>query len=420
MSRHTLPIVLFLLAGFLSVELHAQDVGETVGELESRREGLQRQIAETESLLSRAKSDTRSQLNSLTTLSSQIEERRRYISLLEGEVARLEQEIGALNRQLEQLQRDLAEKRDQYAASVRHMRRNSSVEDKLLFVFSADNLAKIYRRARYVREYATFRRLQGEEILKKQAEVEKKQDELTKAKTEKEQLLREREAERDKLMEREKEKRRLVDGLKKKQQSLQSTIAQKRREADRLNSRIDRLIAEELERQRRAAAAAVTETETGATVETGSAPLNAEKKDLALSGSFASNRGRLPIPITGAYLITGHYGQYEVEGLKNVKLDSKGIDIQGHPGAQARAVFDGRVAAVFKLNGLFNVLVRHGQYISVYCNLSSATVKMGDEVKTRQSLGPIFSDKNDGGRTVLHFQLRKEKEKLNPEAWLAK
>lgn len=142
------------------------------------------------------------------------------------------------------------------------------------------------------------------------------------------------------------------------------------------------------------------------------------KADRELSGNFANNRGKLAMPITGAYIITSHYGQYSVEGLRNVKLDNKGIDIQGKPGAQARAIFNGKVAAVFKLNGLFNILVRHGNYISVYCNLSSASVKQGDDVATKQTLGQIFSDGADNGRTVLHFQLRKEKEKLNPEPWL--
>lgn len=102
-----------------------------------------------------------------------------------------------------------------------------------------------------------------------------------------------------------------------------------------------------------------------------------DKADRELSGSFVNNRGKLPIPITGPYIITSRYGQYSVEGLRNVKLDNKGIDIQGKPGAQARAIFDGKVAAVFQLNGLFNILIRHGNYISVYCNLASASVKTG-------------------------------------------
>ena len=124
------------------------------------------------------------------------------------------------------------------------------------------------------------------------------------------------------------------------------------------------------------------------------------------------------MPITGPYIITSHYGAYAVEGLRNVKLDNKGIDIQGRPGAQARAIFDGKVAAVFQLNGLFNVLIRHGSYISVYCNLSSASVKTGENVTTKQTIGHVFSDGSDDGRTVLHFQLRHEKEKLNPESWI--
>ena len=117
-----------------------------------------------------------------------------------------------------------------------------------------------------------------------------------------------------------------------------------------------------------------------------SSAFSMSKADVALSSDFASNRGKLPMPITGSYIIVSHYGQYTVEGLRNVKLDNKGIDIQGQKGAQARAIFNGKVAAVFKLNGLFNVLVRHGAYISVYCNLSSVNVKQGDTVVTKQEL----------------------------------
>ena len=179
------------------------------------------------------------------------------------------------------------------------------------------------------------------------------------------------------------------------------------------------------EEARREAAARKKAGEKTATASTSAKPkaqpldtYSMSKADRELSGNFANNRGKLPMPITGAYIITSHYGQYSVEGLRNVKLDNKGIDIQGKPGAQARAIFNGKVAAVFKLNGLFNILVRHGNYISVYCNLSSASVKQGDDVTTKQTLGQIFSDGADNGRTVLHFQLRKEKEKLNPEPWL--
>ena len=138
--------------------------------------------------------------------------------------------------------------------------------------------------------------------------------------------------------------------------------------------------------------------------------------DRKLSGSFEKNKGKLPIPITGPYIIVSRYGQYGVDGLKNVVLDNKGIDIKGQKGAKARAIFDGEVSAVFQYNGLSNVLVRHGQYISVYCNLSSVSVTKGKKVGTRDVIGYIGTDSS--GNTILHFQLRKETSKLNPESWL--
>jgi septal ring factor EnvC (AmiA/AmiB activator) len=145
---------------------------------------------------------------------------------------------------------------------------------------------------------------------------------------------------------------------------------------------------------------------------------NLDETDRTFSQNFASQRGKLPMPLTGTSIIVSRYGEYDVKGLRGVTLDNKGIDIQGQPGAHARAVFDGKVATIFTLNGLLNILIRHGNYISVYCNLSSTSVKQGDDVKAEQTIGRIFSDHADNNRTILHFQLRVEKEKLNPELWL--
>lgn len=422
----------------LAIPLLAQS-NKLIKELENRRGALQKQIAESETLLVNTRKDVGSQLSGLAALTGQIEERKRYILAINNDVEAIERELGVLGRQLVRLQNDLKDKKQKYESSVQYLYKNRSIEEKLMFIFSARTLAQTYRRMRYVREYATYQRLQGEEILKKQEQVNRKQAELRQVKAAKEGLLKEREAEKARLEVQEKEKKMLVANLRKKQRGLQDEIGKKRREADRLNARIDRLIAEEIEKARkraeeearREAAARKKADEKGGKSEKSAAsstsskpkatPLETysmSKADRELSGNFANNRGKLPMPLTGAYIIVSHYGQYAVEGLRNVKLDNKGIDIQGRPGAQARAIFDGKVAAVFRLNGLFNILIRHGNYISVYCNLSSASVKQGDNVTTKQTLGEIFSDGADGGRTVLHFQLRKEKEKLNPEPWL--
>ena len=410
-----------------------------IKELESKRGALQKQIAESETLLNTTKKDVGSQLNGLAALTGQIEERKRYILAINNDMETIDRELSKLERQLVRFENDLKDKKKKYESSVQYLYKNRSVQDKLLFILSAKTLSQTYRRLRYVREYADYQRLQGEEILKKQEQVNQKKTELQQVKKAKASLLKEREVEKEKLEVQEKEKRTLVANLQKKQRGLQNELNKKRKEANQLNARIDRLIAEEIEKARKRAAeearkeaaarkkAAAKETKSAANSSSEkattkkAAPLETytmDKADRELSGSFVSNRGKLPMPITGPYIITSRYGQYSVEGLRNVKLDNKGIDIQGKPGAQARAIFNGKVAAVFQLNGLFNILIRHGNYISVYCNLSSASVKTGDTVTTRQVLGQVFSDGADNGRTVLHFQLRKEKEKLNPEPWL--
>ena len=428
-----MKLLLFFFLLLLPVSPLFAQSNKLIKELESKRGALQKQIVESETLLITTKKDVGSQLKGLAALTGQIEERRRYILTINNDVESIERELSSLGRQLTRLQRDLKDKKKKYESSVQYLYKNRSIEEKLMFIFSAKSLAQTYRRMRYVREYATYQRLQGEEVLKKQEQLNRKKAELQQVKAAKEGLLKEREEEKVKLEAQEKEQKLLVANLKKKQRGLQNELNKKRREANQLNARIDRLIAEEIEKARkraaeearREAAARKKAGEKTATASTSAKPkaqpldtYSMSKADRELSGNFANNRGKLPMPITGAYIITSHYGQYSVEGLRNVKLDNKGIAIQGKPGAQARAIFNGKVAAVFKLNGLFNILVRHGNYISVYCNLSSALVKQGDDVTTKQTLGQIFSDGADNGRTVLHFQLRKEKEKLNPEPWL--
>lgn len=414
----------------LLLPLMAQS-NKLIKELESKRGALQKQIAESESLLQTTTKNVGSQLKGLAALTGQIEERKRYILAINSDMDAIDRELVSLERQLNQLQKELKDKKTKYAASVNYLYRNHTIQDKLLFIFSAQTLEQTYRRLRYVREYASYQRMQGEEIQKKQKQINDKRAELTEARKAKENLLKERENEKTTLERQEKEQKALVDSLRKKQRSLQSEINKKRKEANQLNARIDRLIAEEIEKARKraeeearreaAARKKAEKTESPSATKPKAEPLEAytmNKADRELSGSFASNRGKLPVPVTGPYIITSHYGEYTVPGLRGVKLNNKGIDIQAKPGAQARAVFNGKVAAVFQLNGLFNILVRHGAYISVYCNLSTASVKADDTVKTGQTLGTIFSDGADGGRTVLHFQLRREKEKLNPEPWL--
>ena len=426
-------IFLLCLTCLFLLDASAQ-TNKKIQELENQRNELQQQIAESETLLRSTKKDVKSQLDNLALINGQIADRKKYIGAIERDVQSLNGEINTLQRQLNSLQRELKDKKKKYEASVQYMYRNKSIQEKLMFIFSAENLSQTYRRLRYVREYADFQRLQAVEIERKQKQVEAKKAELELTRAAKEKLLKESEDEKKKLEKQEKEKQTILNGLKRKQRNIQSEINKKRRTADKLNARIDRLIEEEIEKARKRAEeqarkegkaegnkgkakpdpkpAASTKPATKGTVD----KFRMNTEDRQLSGSFEKNKGILPMPITGPYVIVGRYGQYAV--TKNVRLDNKGIDIRGKEGAKARAVFDGEVSAIFQYNGLNNVLIRHGNYISVYCNLSTVSVAKGTKVKTRQEIGTVQKDAS--GNPVLHFQLRKETAKLNPEVWLGR
>ena len=419
-------IFLFLLTCLWWVQIDAQSTTK-IKELESQRNELQQQIAESETLLRSTKKDVKSQLDNLALLTGQIDERKKFIVSMEKDMKVLNDEIYRLNRQLKALQKELKDKKDKYEASVQYLYRNKSIQEKLMFIFSADNLSQTYRRLRYVKEYANFQRLQGIEIERKQKQVNAKKKEVQTTRAAKEKLLKQSQEERQKLEKQEKERQTLLNGLRKKQKGIQNEINKKKRSEQKLNAQIDRLIEAEIEKARKRAAEEarqkakkegkpVPKQQTTKKGKVDQFQMNNE--DRRLSGSFEKNRGILPMPITGPYVIVSRYGQHQVSGLRNVKLDNKGIDIRGKDGAKARAIFDGEVSAIFKYNGLSNVLIRHGNYISVYCNLSSVSVKKGDKVSTKQSIGAIKKDAS--GNVVLHFQLRKETTKLNPEVWLGR
>ena len=428
--KRMIGIVLTVL---VSVSLCAQST-KKIRELEKQHAALQKQISDSESLLQSTKQDVKSQLDNLAVLSGQITDRKQYIETIEKDVQVIQKEISRLKTELNTLERELAEKKKKYEKSVMYMYKNKSVQEKLMFIFSADNLSQMYRRMRYVREYADYQRRQGKEVQRKQYQVSEKQKSLLASRNAKENMLKQGEAEKLKLEAQEKERKALLSALQKKQWEIQHEIKEKRRSANRLNAEIDRLIEMEIEaarkrkeaearrkaeterKQKEAQKETLAENKKAAAPESKVEVYKTDNEDRRLSDVFEKNKGKLPMPITGAYAIVGHYGKYQVKGLRNVRLDNKGIDIKGKEGAQARVIFDGEVSAIFQYNGLANVLVRHGSYISVYCNLSSVLVKKGSVLKTKDVIGQVHTDAT--GNTVLHFQLRKETAKLNPELWL--
>lgn len=442
--------------------------------LKNERAQIKKQIAAQQQKLRKNERDVKKRLQNLMVINTEIADKRRTIDTIRRDITHLDGNITQLNGQLIDLNKELNDRKQKYVKSMRYMHRNRSIQSQLMFIFSAKNFSQMYRRMRFMREYASYQKAQGEEVKAKQAEINQKHKELTATKRQKSNLLYKGEEEKRNLEGKQVEQQNVVNSLQKQQKTIQGIIAAQQKRDAALNAQIDRLVAIEVEKARQRAIAEAKrkaaeeakrleaerkrkaeelarkkaelarkqkeaeaarrkaeeernqeernaiaeakklEREVEEAKKEQSKPLvyNLDSEDRRISGSFESNRGRLPMPITGSYRIVSHFGQYNVEGLKNVRLDNKGINILGSPGAKARSIFDGEVSAVFSMGGVNGVMVRHGSYISVYCNLSSVSVHRGQKVTARQVLGTVGQD------NILQFQLRKERAKLNPEAWV--
>lgn len=444
--------------------------------LKNERAQIKKQIVAQQQKLRKNERDVKERLKNLMVINSEIADKRRTIDTIRRDITHLDGNITKLNSQLDVLGKELNDRKQKYVKSMRYMHRNRSIQSQLMFIFSAKNFSQMYRRMRFIREYASYQRAQGEEVKTKQAEVTEKHQQLTATKKQKSNLLYKGEQERRSLEGKQVEQQKVVNTLQKQQKTIQGIIAQQQKRDAAINAQIDRLVAIEVEKARQRAIAEAKrkaaeeakraeaerkrkaeelarkqaelarkqkeaeaakrkaeeqrneedrkaiaeakklEREVEVAKKEQAKPLiyNLDSEDRRISGSFESNRGRLPMPITGGYRIVSHFGQYNVEGLNNVRLDNKGINILGSAGAKARSIFDGEVSAVFSMGGVTGVMVRHGSYISVYCNLSSVSVHRGQKVSARQVLGSVGQD------NILQFQLRKERAKLNPEAWLGR
>ncbi len=403
----------------------AAQQSDAVRQLEKERKAALEEIELTNQLLSAADSSAKSSLNRLNLLSQQIESRKKVISILTQETAEIDRRMSEMQQEIDGLQKELDEKKSNYEKSVQGLYQRKGSLDKLLFILSAGDFAQSLRRMRYLKEYAAWQRMQAASIVDKQKEISLKKGELEKTRAEKQALLAKREEENRLLMSEEANQQKEIDQLNKKRRTLQAQLRQKQQQAEALNRQIEKLIAEEIaraeaaERERRKQEEVKKKSESEERVAESKGGYAMTKAERQLSGSFASNKGRLPYPVTGRHTVVATFGEQQHQQLKYVRTNNNGIDIQTSPGADARSVFDGTVTRVFTLPGFNNsIIVRHGNYLTVYSNLSQVYVKAGDKVSTRQALGRIYSDPEDGNATILHFQLWKEKVKQNPLPWL--
>lgn len=414
-------MVALLLLGAMPLGMAAQQKSKEVQQLEQKRKKLQEDIARVDRQLQRTATSAKEQLQQLTLLEGQIKSRQVVIEALGSEIKETDSRLYQLEQEISKLQAQFDKRQEGYVESLRALQRGSSVKDQLLFILAADDFAQGLRRARYLKEYATWQRQEGEKLRELRQELDRQKGELEQQRQQKASLLQDREQEQ-RSIESDKSKVAIkVKELKGQEGKLRKELAERKRQAQALNRQIEAQIAKEIreaeEARRKAEAAKQGKAPRRKAATQGGYAMTEE--ETKLSSNFADNRGKLPWPISGSGRIVGRYGVQQHSGLRHVQVENNGIDIQGEAGAEARAIFDGVVTTIFALEGYNNsVIVRHGNYLTVYSNLTSVYVTKGSKVKTGQALGKIFADPELGGATQLHFQVWKERTKLNPEQWI--
>lgn len=415
-------ILSYIIASNFFILVYGQS-NPKVKEMESQRTKLEQEISASQRLLSSTQKDVEGQLAQLSALTAQIKKQRQFVDQLDADIRIINNELERIEAQLVTLQTELNRCREHYAQALRLMTHKNTFENQLMFLFSAESFNQMIRRMRYLREYSTFQQKQGEKLIEQQRELDNKRTELENTREEKQKLLTKRIEEKKRLDQQQSEQKKIVNSLKSKQREIRNRIAKQQRERDKLNKEIERIIEAEIAAQEKAQRKKGNTPDQSTSTNKSSKQIpvyresTSEKK---LSGSFESNKGRLPVPITGPYLVTSHYGVNYVEGMKNVKYNNHGIDIRGQQNCHARAVFDGTISCIFEhpqIQGSYIVMIRHGQYISAYFNLTALNVKTGDKVKANEPLGLIRPDAS--GNYTMPFQLRKGTQSLDPESWIS-
>jgi septal ring factor EnvC (AmiA/AmiB activator) len=388
---------------------------------------LQKEISTANQLLKKTKKDKEMTLNEVNLLDKKIKQRENLIKAYNQQIAVLDEEINTGQSNIKSLNSDLKKLRKEYAKMIVFANKNRSHYDMLGFVFASKDFNQAFRRLRYIREFNEARKVKIDQIVSTERRINDEVEASQKAREEQAAMLKDEKAQQEALQKEKKDLNGQVAKLKKKEGSIQQDIKNKQQQAKKLQKAIDDIIAEEIrkanaeaERKRKEEAKKNANkgkaTTAPAPKEKGMALTPAEK---TLSSNFVNNKGNLPWPVERG-VISSSFGKHASVVSDKVTVTNNGIDIATTEGAQARAVFEGEVASVVKLTGANTVvIIRHGEYFTVYSNLENVTVKRGDKVKTKQNIGTVHTNKTED-KTELHFELLKEQNRQNPANWLSK
>ncbi|MBI2280913.1 MAG: peptidoglycan DD-metalloendopeptidase family protein [Bacteroidetes bacterium] len=412
MSKYNKIYLLFLLP-MLCIATSGSLFAQNKKDLEAKKAALQKEISLTNKLLNETKKNKELTIDELLKLKSKINARMELISAINQEIKLVNKQISTNQNGITSLQKELEKLKQEYAKMIYYAFKNKSTYNKIMFVFSSNSFNQAYKRLKYIQQYSEYRKKQAESIVKTQQELKSKIAELEKDKQEKTALLSLEYQEKQKLAVEQTEQESTVKKLQSKEQELLSNLRKKQEAERKLQKAIERIIEEEIRKAREAAAKANKDPKSSTT--TTSFPMTPEA--LKLSNSFASNKGKLPWPVLEG-VITDRFGQHPHPVLSGIEVNNNGIDISTVKGAIARAIFDGEVSSVAIIPGGGKVvMIRHGEYLSVYSYFNDVYVKKGDKITTKQHLGTLISEP-DKAKTNVHLEIWKGMTKLNPEYWI--
>ncbi len=396
-------------------------------ELEDKRQAILEEIKQINSLLFKTKKEEKSVLSQVEDLNQRISASENLIRVTNQQANLLTRNINENINKISKLRDELKVMKADYAQMIQKSYKSKNQQSRIMFLLSSEDFLQAYKRVQYMKQYAAFRKKQGEGIKAKTEELQKLNSDLINQKKTKQKLISENELAKKKLTEERKNQHELVATLKKDESKFITQIRDKQKQADEIDRQIDALIRAAIEEANRiarekAAKANANKTTTETTKTEITKPAKTEEfaltaEDRALAASFTSNKGKLPWPVEKGMVVKS-FGTHQHPQFPNVTTNSSGVEIATSDNATVRSIFEGQVLSIQIIKGANKVLfIQHGDYISVYSNLATVSVKKGDKVSTKQAIGTVAKSPTEG-RTVLKFYIYQNKTKINPADWI--
>ncbi len=374
-------------------------------QLQNKKKHLYTEIDIAKKLLDDTKSNKTSSINDLVLLEKKISNREEIIQNINQNISLLNKSIAQTNIQIDSLNQQITLLKNEYAEMARNAYLTQGSYNKLLFLFSSDDFNEAYQRFKYMQYYRDYREIQLQQIFSTTNTIQEKLQFLEQEKQEQEGLLNEQQTSKKTLGQEKAEKDRLVKELKKKEKDIKRQITKKSNTLNELDQQIQAIIAKATRKKQEEAKKANKST------------IPKSQANIKLSNSFAKNKGKLPWPVEKG-VITGRFGKNKHPVLKNITTTNNGIDIRAAKGTQVRAVFEGQVTTTLFNPSFQNaIIVKHGDYFSVYSNLKKVNVSIGDKITTQQAIGIAYTDPADQ-KTEIHLEIWKGSTKLNPIHWI--